>query len=334
MFYKALFSKKIIFGIAIFFMIGFAPNFCHAFWPVDWALGAGLNSMLDEMKEAIKRAAVAALKEEAAKMINEKVGNAISQGNGNGALFITNWSDFLIDQTAEKVDLYMNDFFSQLSQGRSSGDYSSVSGLLSSANGNQRVAGASTMREGVVKGVNSSSIGGNYLKALEEEAKNMTVDFSISSCPQNDFSSMFSGDTWASTSTFFEVDTCNKFGFNNVAISAFLSETAKQQKIAEVQGVAYKGFLPSMSGDSVITPGSTIGDMESQAQDVGNKIIASANSIPEVIASLVTRMATQTIKQGIGKAKSSADKSDVSNSNYSQQSTNSANPSQTYKPSF
>jgi hypothetical protein len=319
MFRRKLLFKKIVFSLILFFGIGLAPNFCYAFWPADWMLNAGLDTVLKTIKEAILRAAIAALKEKAAEMINQTVGNAISQGNGSGAMFVTNWEDFLINEPREKTDLYMNDFFSSLTKGRGSSDYSSLLGFSDSVSGNQKVAGASTMREGVVKGI---------------EARAYTVDASTSSCPETDFSSMFSGDTWTSTSSFFAIDTCNKLGTNNLAKGEYLSELFKQEKIAEVQGIAGQGYKDAKSGNTVITPGSTIGAIQAQAQDVGNKIVASANSIPEVITSLVTRMAMKTIQQGIGQAGSSAGKSNAAKSNYSQQSKSNSNPSQMFSPSF
>lgn len=317
--------------------ISLAPNFCYAFWPADWAMNAGLDTMLKTMKEAILRAAIAALKQEAARTINETVSNTISQGNGTGAMFVTNWENFLIKDPERKVDLYMNDFFSSLTQGRSSSSYSSsLKNIFGSASGSQKVAGASTIREGVVKAASSSSsFGGNYLSQLEQGARKLTTDSSIPICPETNFSSMFTSNNWNSTSTFFGVDTCNGPGTNQIVKGVYLTELSKQQKIAETQGVAYKGFLPATSGDTVITPGSTIEAIQAQTEDIGNKIIAGAQSIPEVITALVTRMAVKTIQQGIGQAGSYA-RREIGNktSNYSQQIRNSTDPRQIFKPSY
>jgi len=340
MFYKKLFLQKIIFSLFLFFGISFVSNSCHAFWPADWALNASLDTMLKEMKEEIKRAAIAALKQEAAQTINQTVSNAISQGNGTGAMFITNWENFLIKQPQRKTELYMNDFFSNLSRGRNPIDYSRNLNLFGSINGNQKVAGANTIREGIVKGDTLSSQGWtstfqSYPSALEQGARSITTDASITPCPETDFSDMFTSKTWATTNTFFAIDTCNSPGFNKIATEEYLMESAKQEKIAEAQGIAYKGFLPTMSGDTIITPGSTIEAIQAQVEDIGNKIIAGADSIPEVITALVTRMTVKTIQQGIGQAGNYARREINSKvNNYSRQVRSSVDPRQIFKPSY
>jgi hypothetical protein len=336
---RKFFLKKIAFSLILIFGISFAPNFCHAFWPADWMLNAGLDTILKQIQDMILRTITAALKQAAIQSIQQNVGNAISQGNGSGPMFVTNWEDFLINEPRQKTDLYMNDFFSNITKGRGSSDYSSlsgISGIFGSADTNQKVAGASTMREGVVKAATSSgTLGTNYLSALVQEAKGQTVDASITSCPETDFSSMFSGNSWSSTSSFFGIDTCNKLGTNNIAQGEYLEELSNQEKIAEVQGIAGQGYKSTMSGDTVVTPASTIAAIQAQTQDIGNKTIAAARGTEEVIQGLVQQLLMKTIQQGIGNAGSSAGKSNTMKSNYSSQQLNSSsNPSQMFSPSF
>jgi hypothetical protein len=334
--YGKFISKKIFFSLIFFAGVGFTPNFCYAFWPADWAMNAGLDTMMKTMKEAILKAAVAALKEEATKTINETVGNAVSQGNGTGALFVTNWENFLVNDPQRKVDLYMNDFFSNIFQGRSTGDYSKNLNLFGSSGGSQRVAGASITREGIVKGTSISSLaGGNYASVMEEGAKNLTINRSKPVSSGMDYTKIFTSNNWIEARSYYSNDANNPYGLNNIAMNEFLSESAKQVKIAETQGIAYKGFLPSKSGDTVITPGSTIEAIQAQAEDVGNKILAGASSIPEVITALVTRMAVKTIQQGIGQAGSYARReTNNKTNNYSQQARSSSDPKQMFKPSY
>lgn len=328
--------------IILFLSILFLPTSSHAGWMPDFA-GNAFGVTMDHMLQTIKDASVAALKQEAAQTINQTVSNVISQGTGTGAMFITNWENFLINQPQRKTELYMNDFFSNLSRGRNPIDYSRNLNLFGSANGNQKVAGASTMREGVVKGdyttTNNTLPKGwtwtNYDKTLEQGARNITTDASVPLCPQSDFSGMFDSKTWADTNMFFSIDTCNQFGYNNEATSEFLSLTSQHEMINAVQGIAGQGYKSATLGDTVITPASTIAAIQAQTEDIGNKIIASAKSIPEVITALVTRMTVRTIQQGIGQAGSYARREiNSKTSNYSQQIRSSVDPRQIFKPSY
>jgi len=263
-----------------------------------WA--AAYNKMMKQIDDTL----VASLQQAAYQTISNTYNNAIS--GANGPMFITNWESFLINDPQRKADLYMNDFFTSMTSGRGSSSYSSAKKLFSERNSlssDGKVAGAETAREGIVAGDYAWSISsGSYQIALVEEAKNNTVNASTPACEMTDASGAFTGNSWSTFTTMIGTDSCNKFGFNNIAQSVYASKLEKEGKIAETQGIAYSGYKATTSGGFVITPGSTIASIQAQIEDLPNKVIAAADSAPEIITSIVTRLATRTIQQGIGQA--------------------------------
>jgi len=321
--------------ITMFFLFSFFPyNNARADWwgaalmSEQWAIA--YNRMMDEIANTL----LGSLKQAAFQTINNTVNNAISQG-ASGPMFITNWEDFLINDPQRKADLYMNDFFSSITSGRGGFSYSSsrsIFGLSYNASG-EKIAGESTMREGIFP--SSEFIGNNYQNLLVEGARNITINSSIPKCEVTDPSGMFKDNNWSQFATIVGVDSCNKFGFNNIAQTTYSSIIEKEQKVNSAIGQAGQGFLPKMSGNTIITPGSTIAAIQAQTEDLGNKIIAAAKSPQEVITSLVTKLATRTIQQGIGQAQQYAQR-EINNqmNGYTQQIRRQTDPRNIFKPNY
>jgi hypothetical protein len=304
MFHKTLPLKKIIIISLLFIGIGFIPNFCYAFWPADWALNASMTEMLAKMDRQIEGAILASLKQAAIQTINDTVSNAISQGSGSGPMFITDWKDFLYKGPQREADLYMNDFFSSITSGRAS------------------ISGYSSLGEI------------NYQQSLTNGAKKITIIGNIPKCDITDSSDVFTSNNWNKLNSIFGNDACNQFGFNNISSSEYLSKLSMEQEAALAKSQAYRGFLPKTSGGIIITPGSTIADIQSQVEDIGNKIVAAAQTAPEVVTALVTRLATKTIQQGIGQAQQYAQQKINSEMNSARQKLNASDINVVFTPSY
>lgn len=280
---KKIETNKIIVALLLSAVIIFVPleSVRADAWGANYS-AAILKQTMERIAIEIHGAIMGALKQAAAETINSTVNSLISSGGTTGALYITNWDDWLVNQPAETTKTYMNDFWTLTTKGTtSSGNYISASG-------------------------SSEGTTGSYTNYLKEQAKKVTTE---STLPQTDLSNyvsdpseMFSAGNWQGFSSFVSNPANNPFGFTLMSQSAYQEKLEYEKKKAETQAVAYKGFKAQTSGSSVITPGSTIADMYSNTQDLGNKIIASAQSIPEVITAVVTRIATNAIRQGIGNA--------------------------------
>lgn len=250
------------------------------------------------------------MKQMAVQMLTQQVNNMISGGGTDGAMFITYWPDFLVKEPAEKTDVYINDFFSMVS----GGSYSASS--------------YSSSYEGV---------SGNYSSYITEKAKSLIYQKNQPS-PSNEYSSnpadMFSAGNWQSTSGFVSSPYKNELGLPLSAFQEYTSKKEEEEKLAATKAIAYQGYKGKESGGQVVTPGSLVKDIQADVQDVGNKALANATSIPEIITSLVSRLVMQALQKGVGSIQKSVQK-EIGNTrgNYQQNYSTSSTTSQ-YKSQY
>ncbi|MFH0969389.1 MAG: hypothetical protein V1804_02685 [Patescibacteria group bacterium] len=276
--------NKIIVALLLSAIIIFVPleSVRADAWGANYS-AAILKQTMEQIAQQIHGAIMGALKQAAVQTINSSVSAMISGGGGSGgALFITNWNDYLVSQPLKKTELYMNDFFTLTTRGSGSS-----SNYLSSSRSGE-------------------GISGNYTNYLVEQAKKATTGSSI---PQtniseyvSDPSEMFSAGNWRGFSAFVSNPANNPFGYTLMAQSAYQEKLEQEKDEARIRAMSYQGYTAKESNGNVITPGSAIASMQAGVQDLGNKIIASAQNIPEVITAVVTRIATNAIRQGIGNA--------------------------------
>lgn len=273
------------------FLISFCLIFISASqsaYAWDAVLGATVGNQLHWLYDSIKGAALAAVKQTAVQTLNTTVNNMVGGGSSSSnALFITDWQDYLVTQPQKDAKTYMNDYFSQLSNGKSSSTYTSSEGTSSTSTGSSGNYVADMVNQVKTKFNNSSSPTPTY---------EGNIDNLFSDNNSNNFTKLVSNPMNLEIGV--ELDAQQKYddAINN----------AKEE--ATTKAIAYNGFKAKESNGKVITPGSTIKDMTSNVQDLGNKVIASANNIPEVMTSIVTKMVTQSIQQGIGNIQSNLQK--------------------------
>lgn len=256
-------------------------------WGTNYA-AAVLKQTMEQIAKQIHGAIMGAMKQAAAETINSTVSNLISSGSGSGgALFITDWDDYLAGQPEKKTELYMNDFFTLTTRGSSS-----ASNYASSGSG-----------EGV---------SGNYTNYLVKQAKKATTESTLSQTDISDYtddpSEMFSSGNWRGFSAFVSNPANNPFGYTLMSQSVYQEKLEKEKDEARTRAISYQGYTAKESNGKVITPGSTIASMQAGVQDLGNKIVANAQNVPEVITAVVTKIATNAIRQGIGNAQRNVQK--------------------------
>ena len=276
-------TKKLFFPIlvAVFFLfvVSSLPAKADA-WGMNLA-AASLKQVMEVIYTTIQGAIKGALKQAAVEMINDTIGNMMSGAGGTqGTMFITNWDDELIYAPAKKTDIYMDKLLKARYKGRSS-DYR-ASGQGEGVQANYFAYMDQTVR-GSLK--NSSSQANVYDSCKDPmnpfAQEDMRCWMEVAGMPMNDV-----------------------LEFQQLSMATYEQEQTK----AITQAEAYNGFKARKSGDYVITPGSTLQDIQSQTEDIGNKILANATSIPEIITSVVTRLVTKTINQGIGNVQRSIQK--------------------------
>lgn len=245
-----------------------------------WGESIAANLMqisMEKIMKMIEEFIRGAMKQMAIQSIVSSISGTISGGGGSEAMFIVNWKDALVIEPQQKTQLALNDFFSATTRGKAS----ALNYVATSADST-----------------------GNYIAKLQKSAQDAVKFDAIppiadlqqyASSPNK----VFDKKNWRGYSALIS-NPANNFGLTLDAIDLKAKILEQEQKIASDQAISNQGFKSKMSGDSVMTPGSLIGQMQAQVQDIGNKAIASANSIPEIITSLVSRMAMQTLSQGIG----------------------------------
>ncbi len=279
MIYKKMKNKfKItIFSLSLMFSLSFANN-AHAF--ISWPdlVGFTYKQGLEEVMKMIHGVILGALKQAAVQTINDTVNNLVAGTTASGSMFITDWEEYLYRGPLRENQLYMNDFFTLATRGQASGmNYRSNCGkdyanyLIDNAGGGNRYAA---------------------------EFPSMNLQEYV--C---DASDMFENATWMAFDAFTSNTLNDPLGFALTAEGVKQADLERRQKEAEDRALAYQGYKAQTQGGMVVTPGSTIKDVVANAKDVPNKVIASAENIPEVISSVVTGIVTNTIQQGIGNAR-------------------------------
>ncbi len=305
------FASKKFFILAILVLLIF-PKISYAVaYPWPDIIGFNYGEMLKEIDRSIYGAIMSALKQAAVETINETVSTMISNGGAGGALFITDWKDELFYTPAKNTRVYMNDWFKTTQRGKGS------SANYLAANGGEGVSGS-------------------YTKQLEQQARSATIEQKEPPpCEVNDPSSMFSGGNWRQFNLFISNPNCN-MGYILRAQEETMNKYNQEQTLAMTKAIAYQGYREQGESGKVITPGSTIKDIQSNVQDLGNKILAGATTIPEVITAVVTKIVTKTIQQGIGNAQRNVQR-EINNvtSGYTKEFNSTVtNPQDTFKSPF
>lgn len=312
-------KKRILLFFILIMFFTFSP-FCNANAWGEAIQAARYKQTMEEISKLVHGVIMGALKQAAVQMINDTVNSIISGGgSGGGAMFITNWENYLYNDPRKKTDLIMNDIFTVMYSGKGSS-------LNYQATGSEGVTG-------------------NYNSYLAQAARNSTIGATL---PRSDIQNYISdprqlssyggSQFWRGYDALYSNPANNYFGSVAIGNLVYQSELEKQQKVAEGQSNAYNGYLAQKKGEQVIAPGSFIAATQFNTQDLGNKILASAQSVPEVIVAIVTKITTSAIRQGIGNARANAQReinNTISNvrSNVNSQ-IRSSGPGTVFKPNY
>jgi len=293
--------KKFIVVTILAFCISFSPIFASKSYAWDAIPAASFKQMLEEISKRIEGIILGALKQQAAKMLNQQTNKLVGGGKGKQPMFITNWQSYLVKQPQNNTKVYMNDYLSKITSGKgSTTGYQSSSGI-----GGLLGSGSSVSSK--VGSLISSLLGGgggSYSSQLVQQAKKTVV-----SPPQPKMTFQGNPSKMLAQGNFKLLDSFlsginNPWTFMANAAAENQKQLADQKKIAQTKAVAYQGFKgtgENKKGTGAIkTPGSLVKDNTANVQDIGNKIIAAATHPEEVISAVVTKMITQVITQGIG----------------------------------
>ncbi len=278
---------KIVVIFSLCFLGIFGGDSARAsYWGENFAAN-GVQIMIEDLKRQIRDIGLGAEKQAAAQMVVDQVDSILSGSSGRGSLIIQDWDEYLFEASRNNTGLYINDLISIGAGGKNS-------------NLNYVPAGGDF----------------NYSHYLAEYTKGqLGVSGSIK---RNSFIEEIVGDPTASmTGTagwrrFSALRESNPIGNTLKIQSAMIEKQRQEEKKAEIKAIIGGGYKGVESGGQTITPGSTVKSLKDQSQAMSFNIISSANSIPEVITSVMSRVVLQTFQKGVGSARSNINKEENS----------------------
>lgn len=287
---------KKFFLVALVFLILFSTPVmtpkAEAYYSWPDIIGFSYKEMLEQLFIKIQGMIMGMMKQQAIQTINKQVDSMISGGGSGNAKFITDWETYLYKTPDNNTKLYMNDYLSQITSGKGSlGSYSS-------------------------EGFGSGS---SYASQLVSAAKSNTISkkdptFSYEGNPAN----MFSGGNFKNFNLYLS-GINNPWAFDINAQNEFEKKKAEERKLAAVKSQAYLGGIGAGEGTNgkgtINLPGSVIMQTKANTMDLGNKVLASASHPEEMVTSLVSKILTQAMNQGMSSLGSSNISSSLSGLN-------------------
>jgi hypothetical protein len=322
---KKFFGGKIIFIALFIFSFSLAPIHTADAWlsiPAE-LIGQATFWLMRNIEGIV----TGIIKNAGARAINQMMSNVVGGGSSGQAMFITNWDDYLMRQPEQRAQSYMNDYLTQMTQGRGS-----VSGYI-----------PSPAFEGVGAGAFNAGMSafGNYSSRLASMARDQLVAGTRSALPQPTFSgnpaNMFDQLNFKQFGVFTS-GVNNPWAFTAAVENQKMESLEEERDIAAAKAVANAGFIGKEINGQTVAPGSLVKDKMAATEDIGNKILASADSLAAVMSAVVTQLVTKSIEQGIGNVQAKVQKEvfTVTNSASQQlnQQINTVGPKALYKPSF
>ena len=276
-------NKKFFITISVLFLVSFLfPEVTMAdMWGSNYAATA-MKTAQEQIAKQTQDALVAALKVEASQMLVDTVNNLVSGANQAGSLFITDWSNYLFGEPANKTKVAMNDFFTLTTRGKTTGNYIPACGFNFSE---WRTAKARN----------------NYSATLD--LSEWQTDFEEFACGYQD---MFSNESWEGYVKAMEPKN-NPIAYNLFAGEVENDIKKKEEQKALAQAEAYGGFKAKIDETgTVITPGSFIRDITTAANKINIDMLSNAHSVGEMAGVVVGQVVSKAIKVGIGSVRREA----------------------------
>ncbi len=260
------------------------PSFVHAgAWGEDFE-AAILKQMLEKIQKQIEGQLLGVLKSTAISLLNTRVASLVGGSSTSASLVISDWRAYLYQEPGQKALLAYDGFKSATLKGRSSG-FSSASGGPSYESYLEKFSDRHVLDTNLL---NSST---TLLGELSSDP--------IKSVDAGDIrviSAMYSSES-------------DPLGYALRAERFKMGADAQYQTEAQLKATSsgYKG-VQDKAGNTIL-PGSTIGQMVADVQDIGNKVIAAAQNPTELVGGVITtlanRMITNLIQNGLGKVQAS-----------------------------
>lgn len=280
--------RRVVFSVFLFAgaLMFAAPQAQAGSWGEAIA-AAQMKFTMETIRRQIEGALLGTLKIAAVQVLNSQVGQLISGGVSGQPLFITDYNEFLYQRPREETNLYMNDFFTMTTRGRSS-------------------------RANYIGAGNQPGIGRNYSAYLESVGRQSSVDSGrIQTYNLDEYTAspdqMFAEGDFRAFNAFFSNPANNPYGYALQSERVYQNKLAQEQQAAAIEAQS-SGFISARQGGRIVTPAGSIEAALNNIQDIPNKIIAAASNPGELLSGVVSgvanRMVTALIQTGIGMVES------------------------------
>lgn len=262
------------------------------YWGENW-MTTIFDNAFDQIMKQLEGAILAALKTAAVEMVNSKVGQMIGGSSLGDALFISDWNQFLYEKPANQVQLYMNDFFAVTLRGKSgSANYLGSGDVAGNVSGNYAA---------YLEGTARSSL------AMNEEDLGVSLEYTLDSYSPNPELLFAEGD-YRGLNAFFSNPANNPFGYTFATTAFYSKQMTKEIERVKTEAQS-SGFIGKKQNGQTIAPAATIENMLSDAQNIGNNIMAAAENpgqlVGSIIGNVLSKYITNMIQKGVGKVQAS-----------------------------
>lgn len=268
----------------LFFTLSFliAPQAQAQAWGTTNIFGSLIQTSLEKIARQIEGVMLGAFKASAIQMLNSQVANLVGGTSVGGSAIISDWRSWLYEVPEQRVSVAHEKFFNSVLRGRDSSSYHSMLA--------DQDAGVNNYYEMLAAQMEGFDNGGSVYANAEELVGGDPV-------------AELAGGNLKALNALFAKPTNNPFGLALVYESEMQSarEQARTEQMVKSMSSGYKGI--EKNGMTVL-PGSTIGQIVANSQDIGNKVIAAASNPMElasgVIVSIVNQSITSAMQRGIG----------------------------------
>jgi hypothetical protein len=290
------FKKKYI-SIILFTVVFFNLTFFNVPQANAWEtfITAPMGVLLDQMIQIVKGVILGAAKKKALAALDQEMNHLLSGNSSGGAMFITNWNDYLVKEPRKKSDLYINAYIDNVTSGQGS-----IFGYASAG---------------------GEGVGGSYMSQMKQLAQKSTSDQpALQVTFRSDPSKIFSGKNPFQQVNLYFSGVNNAWGLRDNVRMEYRENLTDEKASAQSMSIAYKGFKGTEVSGYITNPGSLIEEAKAGVQNTGPNIIASAQDIPGILTAIVTQMITKSVEQGIGTVQANVHKeiTDIKNNTTTQ----------------
>ncbi len=303
-------KQKFSFCKKIFFVLLFALSFsCFPIFtkPANaWLepMAAVMKQGMEEISAQIKGMIMGSLKQAAIKMLSKQMDRFISGTTSNGARFITNWQDYLIDNPTRNAQRYANDYISRAMSGRGSASYKKAS---NSVLGASTVAGEGFGKEAVLgDATDLYADESSYQQRLSDMLQIKVIDPPEWQAYAGDPGELFTlpegltSPTVAMINNYADyIDNGEPTAVKEKVDQIYQDNLKQEQTVATTEATSNSGFISEKVNGIVEKPGILFEQMQANVDNLPNLAMSSATSIGELVAATVSKAISGAISKTV-----------------------------------